>query len=69
VPVIKSNGTNVLIHNTGLASPYYFNGAIRGANVDTLYATGIFDLSGGNVIVAVPEIDQGRYWSFELFDA
>ena len=66
--MLETNGTNVLIPNTELASPFYYNGGVGGPNVDTLYSTGFFDLSGGSLIVTVPEVDQGRYWSFAFFD-
>lgn len=66
--MLESNGTNVLIPNTELANPYYYNGGVGGPNVDTLYSSGFFDLSGGNLIVTVPEVGQGRYWSFVFYD-
>jgi hypothetical protein len=37
-------------------------------NVDTLYSTAAFDLSAGDLIVTVPHVDPGRYWSFSFYD-
>ena len=42
--------------------------AVGTPNVDTLYGTAVFDLSRGDLLVTVPDTDEGRYWSFSLYD-
>lgn len=52
--------------NTQLANPS--ETAVVAPNVDTLYGTAIFDLSVGDLVITVPNVDPGRYWSVSLFD-
>jgi hypothetical protein len=54
------------VANTQLANPS--ETAVVAPNVDTLYGTAIFDLSIGDLVITVPNVDPGRYWSVSLFD-
>jgi hypothetical protein len=67
VPLLKDEGVNKLQTNKELASPSTTLGIFP--NSDTLYSTAIFDLSAEDLIVTVPKVDPGRYWSFSFFDA
>jgi hypothetical protein len=64
--LLSSIGVNTLAANTQLSTPSAKG--IDFPNVDTLYATAIFDLSIGDLIVTVPDVDPGRYWSFSFHD-
>ena len=41
---------------------------VVGLNVDTLYSLGSFDLTGGPLVLSVPEMGD-RYWLMQLIDA
>jgi hypothetical protein len=62
----SENGINVLIPDNGTASP---KTAIIGPNVDVIYSNALFDISAHDLIITVPEIDAGRYWSFAFYSA
>jgi hypothetical protein len=66
--LLKSNGTNVLIADLQLSDA---NRSVitaePGPNVDTLYAGAVFDLSTSDLIVTVPKVDAGRYWSLDFY--
>ena len=37
-------------------------------NVDTLYISAVVDLSHEDLVLTVPNISDGRYWSFAWYD-
>jgi hypothetical protein len=67
VPLLKEEGVNNLQTRTELSDPSTTLGVFP--NSDTLYSTAVFDLSAEDLIVTVPEVDVGRFWSFSFFDA
>lgn len=67
VTTLAYKGANNLTANTELANPS--STTVVAPNVDTLYSSAAFDLSGGSLIVTVPEVEpNNRYWSFSFYD-
>ncbi len=64
--VISRFPTNHLISITELSTPA--ERLVPLPNVDTLYTTARLDLSGGPLLVHVPE-ERGRYYTLQLIDA
>ncbi|MCP2292111.1 DUF1254 domain-containing protein [Nocardia amikacinitolerans] len=65
--VLASTPVNRFQHAAALATPDR-RGAV-GYNLDTLYSTAWLDLSGGPIVLQVPEVDPGRYWLMQIMDA
>ena len=62
-------GTNKLAGTGRLAQPGdSTDQAVVLPNVDTLYASAIFDLSEYNVEVTIPAVQPGRYYNFGFYD-
>ncbi|KAH8822882.1 hypothetical protein DL96DRAFT_1559682 [Flagelloscypha sp. PMI_526] len=59
-------GTNVLYRKGTLSTPG--EQAVVAPNVDTLYGAAAFDLSKSDVVLTVPEVEEGRYYSFAFYD-
>lgn len=61
-------GLGVLEHVAELATAA--NRTVVAPNNDTLYSSGWFDLSAGDLVIEVPPMDHpGRYWSVMVLDA
>jgi hypothetical protein len=57
---------NTLIPSSGLKTPNFR--PVVDPNEDTLYSLAVFDLSQNDIVMDVPEVDSGRYWSFGFYD-
>ncbi|KAF7376931.1 DUF1254-domain-containing protein [Mycena sanguinolenta] len=67
--IANSSGTwttNTLVHSTTLATPS--SHAIVLPNVDTLYSSGLLDLSGGDIIATMPPLEEGRFYVWPFYD-
>lgn len=42
--------------------------SVSAPNLDVLYSYGVLDLSGSDIVLTVPEIEQKRFWSFVVYD-
>lgn len=58
---------NEIFHQRNLAS--VSSSAVIKPNTDTLYSRVVLDLSQNNVVLTVPNISDGRYWSYPVYDA
>jgi hypothetical protein len=67
VPLLEEEGVNKLQTRIELSNPSTMLGVLP--NADTLYSTAVLDLSAEDLIVTVPEVDPGRFWSFSFYDA
>lgn len=65
--VLKNADVNEIYHQRNLASPD--NGGVFTPNVDTLYSRVVLDLSSQDIILTVPNISDGRYWNYPVYDA
>lgn len=63
---LQALGTNN-IYNTGKLAAPGTNTIIR-PNVDTIYAVSFTDLSEEDLVLTVPEMEQGRYYVFAFYD-
>ncbi|KIW51861.1 hypothetical protein PV05_10543 [Exophiala xenobiotica] len=64
--VLRNHTVNTIFHQTNLASPGD-PGVIK-PNVDTLYSRVVLDLSKSDVVLTVPNITDGRYWVYPVYD-
>ncbi|KAJ7853612.1 hypothetical protein B0H13DRAFT_2580464 [Mycena leptocephala] len=58
--------TNALNHETTLANSSYHTIVLL--NVDTLYSEGLLDLSEGDLIAAMPPLEDGRFYVWPFYD-
>ena len=65
-PVLTAVGTNKVVSAQTLSGPQ--DTTVVRPNVDTLYSTGILDLSQDDLVLTVPNISDGRYWLFPFYD-
>nr|POE48813.1 hypothetical protein CFP56_38910 [Quercus suber] len=65
--VLKHVDVNQIYHQRTLATPAD-PGVIK-PNEDTLYSRVVLDLSSHDVVLTVPEINDGRYWNYPVLDA
>lgn len=59
-------GPNRIIPQQTLSDPSVRN--VVKPNVDTVYTLSFIDLSQSDLVITVPEISDGRYWSFPFYD-
>lgn len=64
--IIKDVGTNVLVHRNTTATASTLN-VIR-PNVDTIYATSMFDLSATDLVLTMPVMENDRFYLFAFYD-
>ncbi|KAF2151051.1 hypothetical protein K461DRAFT_228195 [Myriangium duriaei CBS 260.36] len=64
--VLKSVPINTIFHQRNLAS-VNSPGVIK-PNIDTLYSRVVLDLSVNDVVLTVPNITDGRYWNYPVYD-
>lgn len=64
--VLGKKPINVFSHRQKLLGPKFT--AIVGPNNDTLYSASWLDLSGGPLVISVPEVEKSRYYSIQLID-
>lgn len=64
--VLRSYTVNQIFHQRALATPTD-PGVIK-PNVDTLYSRVVLDLSQNDVVLTVPNITDGRYWVYPVYD-
>lgn len=64
--VFQHVGVNEIYHQRRLATPND-PGVIK-PNVDTLYSKAVLDLSTHDVVLTIPEINDGRYWLYPIYD-
>ena len=64
--VLRNVSVNEIFHQRTLASPG--NAGVIKPNVDTLYSRVVLDLSTHDVVLTVPEINDGRYWNYPVYD-
>jgi len=65
-PVLTAVGSNKVVSAQTLSGPQ--DTTVVRPNVDTLYSTGILDLSQDDLVLTVPNISDGRYWLFPFYD-
>lgn len=64
--VFQHVGSNQIYHQRTLATPTS-PGVIK-PNEDTLYSRAVLDLSSHDIVLTVPEINDGRYWVYPVYD-
>ncbi|KAK3649673.1 hypothetical protein LTR56_006633 [Elasticomyces elasticus] len=64
--ILKGEGSNALGSHYTTATASVRN-VVR-PNVDTIYATGIFDLSATDVVVTLPPMEDDRFYLFGFYD-
>ncbi|KAK4893460.1 hypothetical protein LTR27_008142 [Elasticomyces elasticus] len=64
--ILKGEGSNALGSHYTTATANVRN--IVRPNVDTIYATGIFDLSATDLVVTLPPMDEDRFYLFGFYD-
>ncbi|KAK5740665.1 hypothetical protein LTR17_004470 [Elasticomyces elasticus] len=64
--ILKAEGSNALGSHYTTATASVRN-VVR-PNVDTIYATGIFDLSATDVVVTLPPMEEDRFYLFGFYD-
>ncbi len=64
--VLRNVSVNTIFHQRGLAS--ISSAAVIKPNVDTLYSRVVLDLSQNDVALTIPNISDGRYWNYPLYD-
>lgn len=64
--MLRNVPVNTIFHQRELASPDD-PGVIK-PNIDTLYSRVVLDLSNNDVVLTVPNITDGRYWVYPVYD-
>ncbi|KAK5722969.1 hypothetical protein LTR17_014101 [Elasticomyces elasticus] len=64
--ILKGEGSNALGSHYTTATASVRN-VVR-PNVDTIYATGIFDLSATDLVVTLPPMEEDRFYLFGFYD-
>lgn len=62
----QAGGTNLLLHTTTL--PTEGTDPVVTPALDHLYTKAVLDLSEGPVVVELPEVEEGRYFSIQIAD-
>ncbi len=64
--ILELDGTNVLAsHDTAANASVH---VVVRPNVDTIYSTGVFDLSATDLVVTVPPMEEDRFYLFAFYD-
>ncbi|GAM83845.1 hypothetical protein ANO11243_018350 [Dothideomycetidae sp. 11243] len=66
LPLLLSSQTNNISSAPALLDAS-FQSVVR-PNVDTLYSLAAIDISHDDLVISIPAIDDGRYWSFAFLD-
>ncbi|THW06225.1 hypothetical protein D6D24_10008, partial [Aureobasidium pullulans] len=65
--VLRSVPINTIYHQRQLSSPD--NPGVIKPNIDTLYSRVVLDLSHHDVVLTIPNITDGRYWNYPVYDS
>ena len=64
--MLRNVSVNEIFHQRNLAS--ISSSAVIKPNTDTLYSRVVLDLSQNDVVLTVPNISDGRYWNYPVYD-
>ena len=64
--ILELDGTNVLASHSTVANASLH--VVVRPNVDTIYSTGVFDLSATDVVVTLPAMEEDRFYLFGFYD-
>lgn len=64
--LLQATSANQFIHVSSFPSPE--SSGVIAPNIDTLYSFAVLDLSGNDVILGIPAINDDRFWNYAVYD-